>query len=194
MRPACLPPHPAVAYLRLVRPMRSVLRLAFVLLLSGCSAESWEAKSKHESEEFYGAKYVSVSAAEEERLLRGAIDAQRTGICNIHHIRMQKKQVPIYFGLAMSNDPYYSAELVYFPNAQEHVEGGCEYDPVRAKQRHYIFVCPQCKRAQRQWAIAHPRDLRAKEILAQRYGPLVGGIQDRTLYLTDYSPRQVLTK
>ena len=28
----------------------------------------------------------------------------------------------------------------------------------------------------------------------EMYGPLVGEIQDRTLYLTDYSPRKALAK
>jgi hypothetical protein len=33
-----------------------------------------------------------------------------------------------------------------------------------------------------------------KKETGEIYGPLVGEIQDRTLYLTDYSPRQVLAK
>jgi NIPSNAP len=36
--------------------------------------------------------------------------------------------------------------------------------------------------------------LRIKKETGEMYGPLVGGIHDRTLYLTDYSPRTVLTK
>ncbi|HZR04223.1 MAG TPA: NIPSNAP family protein [Candidatus Udaeobacter sp.] len=36
--------------------------------------------------------------------------------------------------------------------------------------------------------------IKIKKETGEVYGPLVGGIQDRTLYLTDYSPRQVLTK
>ncbi len=50
-------------------------------------------------ERFYGAKYIHVTNAEHDRLVRGAIRAQQTGICNIHHIQMQKKRVPIYFQL-----------------------------------------------------------------------------------------------
>ena len=36
--------------------------------------------------------------------------------------------------------------------------------------------------------------IKIKKETGEMYGPLVGEIQDRTLYLTDYSPRKVLTK
>jgi hypothetical protein len=36
--------------------------------------------------------------------------------------------------------------------------------------------------------------IKIKKDTGETYGPLVGEIQDRTLYLTDYSPRQVLAK
>jgi hypothetical protein len=36
--------------------------------------------------------------------------------------------------------------------------------------------------------------IKSKKETADIYGPLVGKIQDRTLYLTDYSPRKVLAK
>jgi NIPSNAP len=36
--------------------------------------------------------------------------------------------------------------------------------------------------------------IKIKKETAETYGNLVGEIQDRTLYLTDYSPRQVLAK
>jgi hypothetical protein len=36
--------------------------------------------------------------------------------------------------------------------------------------------------------------IKIKKETGEIYGPLVGEIQDRTLYLTDYSPRKVLAK
>src|SRR6266480_6773622 len=36
--------------------------------------------------------------------------------------------------------------------------------------------------------------IKIKKETAEMYGPLVGEIQDRTLYLTDYSPRKALAK
>lgn len=36
--------------------------------------------------------------------------------------------------------------------------------------------------------------IKIKKETGEKYGPLVGEVEDRTLYLTDYSPRRVLTK
>ncbi len=36
--------------------------------------------------------------------------------------------------------------------------------------------------------------IKIKKETGEMYGPLVGEIQDRTLYLTDYSPRKALAK
>jgi NIPSNAP len=36
--------------------------------------------------------------------------------------------------------------------------------------------------------------IQIKKETGEMYGPLVGAIQDRTLYLTDYSPRKLLAK
>ena len=104
---------------------------------------------------------------EHERLWQGAFEAQETGICNIHHLRMQKKRVPVAFGLSVFDldGQYSSAELTYFPNAQEYVEGGCCVEPEVQKEAHYRYVCPECKHAQRQWAIAHPESICSKAIL-----------------------------
>ena len=48
-------------------------------------------------------------SAEMDRLARAGITAQETGICNIHHIRMQKKLVPIYFGGPLDFDTPFAA-------------------------------------------------------------------------------------
>jgi len=36
--------------------------------------------------------------------------------------------------------------------------------------------------------------IKIKKETGEMYGPLVGDIQDRTLYLTDYSPQTLLVK
>lgn len=36
--------------------------------------------------------------------------------------------------------------------------------------------------------------IKIKKETGEKYGPLVGEVEDRTLYLTDYSPRRMLTK
>ena len=68
------------------------------------SSQQLSLQEEYKLEKFYGAKYVHVSNAEHERLVRGAIRAQQTGICNVHNIRLQKKEVPIYFGLVVLDD------------------------------------------------------------------------------------------
>jgi hypothetical protein len=150
--------------------MRALLIMVLVASAISIGADwpPFPPREERKLEKFYGAKYVHVSDAEHERLVRAAIKAQQTGICNIHHIRMQKKRVPISFGLFVLDDPYYSAELVYFPNARDYVNGGCEVDPVRQKEPHFRYVCSECKRAQRQWASAHPKSDWSKDILAKR--------------------------
>jgi hypothetical protein len=150
------------------------MRALLVILLPACAsvAAAWSSippQEERKLEKFYGAKYVHVTDAEHARLVRGAIRAQQTGICTIHHIQMQKKRVPIYFGLLVFEDAYYSAELAHFPNAQEHVNGGCEVDSCSPEAGTFkIRLSQKCKRAQRQWAIAHPKSDWSKDILAKR--------------------------
>jgi hypothetical protein len=105
-------------------------------------------------------------SAEMDRLAGAAIRAQDTGTCNIHHIRMQKKAVPIYFGGPFDFDsPFYYATMRSFPNARDYVNGGCEYDAQLEKKPHSRYVCPECQRSQLVWARAHPRDSDAQWIL-----------------------------
>jgi len=107
----------------------------------------------------------AVSSAEADRLARAAIRAQETGICNVHHIRMQKKSVSIHWGLVTFEEPYYSAELRGFPNAREYVNGGCEFDEREDKKPHWRYVCPECQRVEVAWARAHRSEPEAQSIL-----------------------------
>ena len=88
-----------------------------------------------------------------------AIKAQRTGICNIHHVAMKKMLVPISWGLVeFSIGPLPSTEIRFFPHAREYVNGGCEIDPARLNAKVSTYVCPECQRAEWQWIKAHPKD------------------------------------
>jgi len=109
----------------------------------------------------------SLTSAEADRLARGALRAQDTGICNIHHIRMRKKVVPIHWGLVVIEEPHYSAQLSQFPHAREYVNGGCEYDAKEDKAKHWRYICPECKRAEWQWALKHRSLPEAQWILSQ---------------------------
>lgn len=58
----------------------------------------------------------------------------------------------------------------------------------------YLLEWPDKETMQRQWAkfMADKEWSDIKKATARQYGDLVGGIQDRTLQLTDYSPRKHL--
>src|SRR5581483_273712 len=153
-----------------VRPMRALI----VVILVGAAAPHAPAsvedrRTKSDLEQFYGAEYPKVSEGQREKLARDAIRAQESGVCNLHHVRMQKKRVPVHYGLVVADDPYYLAQLCYFPNARAYVNGGCDI-PSRdfQKDRSWRFVCPACKRAQRKWALVQPKSDWSKDILANR--------------------------
>ncbi|MBO0695255.1 MAG: NIPSNAP family protein [Verrucomicrobia bacterium] len=60
----------------------------------------------------------------------------------------------------------------------------------------YLLEWPDKETMTDRWEkfLHDPEWIRIKKETAEKYGDLVGEIQDRTLYLTDYSPRQVLAK
>jgi hypothetical protein len=147
--------------------MKTTLLLIIAL---GCSAAAspQDPRTPREFEQWYGSEYVPLTEVQRDRLARAAIAARKSGICNVHRVKMLKRQVPVHFGLLDSTDPYYSHEVSRFPHAKEYVNGGCEGDPVAEKRLHPTFVCLECKRAERQWALSHPKHEVAKEILARQ--------------------------
>ena len=67
---------------------------------------------------------------------------------------MEKKKVPIVYGLLLG-DPYYDdAEITKFPHAQEWVAGGCM---VGTEKYHETYVCPKCKDAREKWIQKNPK-------------------------------------
>jgi hypothetical protein len=60
----------------------------------------------------------------------------------------------------------------------------------------YLLEWPDKETMTDRWEkfLHDPEWIKIKKETGEINGPLVGEIQDRTLYLTDYSPREVLTK
>jgi len=60
----------------------------------------------------------------------------------------------------------------------------------------YLLEWPDKETMTDHWAkfLHDPEWIQIKKETGEMNGPLVGEIQNRTLYLTDYSPRQVLAK
>jgi hypothetical protein len=83
---------------------------------------------------------------------------------------MQKKMVPIVFADFPSGyfkSAYWHAMQREFPNAHECVQiPGAIHKPQGKKLPHY--VCPECKLAEGQWALKHPNDEYARDVLAHR--------------------------
>lgn len=101
------------------------------------------------------------TAAEIDRLAQAAIDSRKTGVCNIHHIKMQRKLVPVQLAHLASeyfSSQYHDAALREFPNADEYVRR-LSVEPEPAPPRKVLaYVCPECRRAQARWLLKHPDD------------------------------------
>ncbi len=134
----------AVAQLILVRPMRLLIVLAS-LLLAGC--------------------VQPVSDAELDRMVAAGKEADRTGICEIHHVAMERRVAKVMFGYPYMDDRHFAVFNRHFPHTSDQWHGDCVPDPKIAREKHYVYICPECKRAQRSWALNHPNDPYAQLIL-----------------------------
>jgi hypothetical protein len=90
------------------------------------------------------------------------IRAQDTGICHIHHIQMVRHTVNKWYGLPVYKGPYTAASR-HFLHWRTDVNGGCIVPEKPEKTA--IYVCPECKRLARKWALKHPKDAMAQQIL-----------------------------
>src|SRR6516164_4377428 len=81
-----------------------------------------------------GASDRILTDSEVDRLAGEAIGAQKTGVCNIHHVRMPREAVPISWGLVLFEERYESARLSQFPNARDYVNGGCVFNAKEDKK------------------------------------------------------------
>ena len=125
-----------VAYLFLVRPMRDLLLLACISLLCSCASRS-----------------------------AAVYPVPGNGMCEVHHIPMERTIVRVSYGYPAYDQAYVSAMGRDFPHAEAEFNGGC--DPSLGPREAAVFVCPECKRAQRQWALKHPRNWQAKLVLEE---------------------------
>lgn len=73
-------------------------------------------------------------------------------ICEVHQRRMERKRVPIRYGLFISDSTWPSAdtERTRFPHYREFVPGGCVRGP-RSPKSERLFVCDECKASHSQW-------------------------------------------
>ena len=85
-------------------------------------------------------------------------DTTPPSICEVHHVAMQTKSVPIYYGLPFLLD--YDLEMmkaarISFPHALDYIEGGCDVsdeNPTSAE----VYWCPVCRAEKEKWKERNP--------------------------------------
>ena len=83
-------------------------------------------------------------------------DAQLSGVCYLHHAKMQRKWVPVVYGLPdIRSLPTKEVADTEFPLADDgYFPGGCVQDSVKEME---IYVCDQCTAALLAWKKKHPK-------------------------------------
>jgi hypothetical protein len=78
-------------------------------------------------------------------------------LCELHRRRMERKEVPIVYGLVakLPGDPSAEEEKA-FPKWRESFAGGCIVMPGRDKE--LVFVCPDCKAGHAEWKAKAKKD------------------------------------
>lgn len=79
-------------------------------------------------------------------------EARKTGICEVHKIKMTSEAVRIRWGEAVPpgpGEPSYPYRMQHFPNYIEVIEGGCVKIPGKNSQA--TFICSRCKEEALAW-------------------------------------------
>lgn len=84
--------------------------------------------------------------------------------CLLHNRWMGAGDVPIIYGLLISEEDYAKAEALQFPNDNSMICGGC----VKGNKTHdLVLYCPDCRQAKAQWL---KENNRKEEIMPQEGG------------------------
>lgn len=80
-------------------------------------------------------------------------------VCTVHRVPLQKKKVPISYGLPMWSN--YDRQMMEeaarsFPHSTVQAEGGCIVMKNAPKQV-AVWQCPNCLQAKAEWVKQHPR-------------------------------------
>jgi hypothetical protein len=85
--------------------------------------------------------------------------------CEVHHhLRMTRQVVDKSYGMAWAYDEQYAAASASFPHWIACVSGNSCMPPKKLKKA-TAYVCPECERAAREWALKHRKDFMARVIL-----------------------------
>jgi len=81
-----------------------------------------------------------------KQVAKAHAEAQKSGICEIHKVKMTPEAVPMHWGEAVPpapGEPTYQYRMEHFPNYLTVIEGGCCKVP--GKKSEMMFICPRCK-------------------------------------------------
>lgn len=99
--------------------------------------------------------HIRADAERESPQFKVWADAQITGICYVHHTRMQRKWLPVVYGLPAIEESPSEDEAAKFPLADEGCwQGGCVVRDVKEKE---VYVCGECTAALAAWKKGHPK-------------------------------------
>ena len=79
----------------------------------------------------------------------------KSEVCEIHHFKMVKTDVPIVYGLfpvSQRSLSEYEASTNSFPHTTESLNPSCLVQ--RAKEG-IIYTCPKCEQARQQWELEY---------------------------------------
>jgi hypothetical protein len=79
-------------------------------------------------------------------------------VCEAHHVKMERKEVKIIYGLIVRDAGGPTSETVQrlFPHGHEIAFGGCAIMPGSLKTEK-IYVCSECRKAYEKWASANQK-------------------------------------
>jgi len=82
-------------------------------------------------------------------------NAQTSGICYVHRIQMQRKWLPVVYGLPAMRDEPSADEAAQFPLADDGCwQAGCVVGEVKEKE---VYVCAECTAALATWKKSHTK-------------------------------------
>jgi len=82
-----------------------------------------------------------------------------SALCEVHHIKMTRAEVPISYGLPFVDAnalARYAASTNAFPHARKYVLGGCCVSP-DSPTNVIVYICPECRKAANEWEANHKK-------------------------------------
>lgn len=90
------------------------------------------------------------------RVMDGETSIFDMEVCEVHQTRMERREVPISFGLppVMRGLPTLEEEKTLFPHRRDYVLGGRVSSS--GKRTETMYICSECKAAYDSWRKSHP--------------------------------------